>query len=407
MGFVREGGESPSIGDRCRESVRTATRWLLESGIQNTSGCPSRLGGFNSWYDLDLGRFSFVYSEITGYALSALSDLFARERRAEFLERAELGARWLKDRALHACGAVRTRCYYDDEADEQYSFDRELIYAFDNGMVVAGLVNLHLASGDQCYLETASRMARFLLDRMASGNGGFLPIFDPATGRSYARPDKWSTRSGPFHAKLAVGLGLLFEATGEEEFEHAALEVCRWAIRRQDARGAFANDPDSRTTHLHAHLYACEGILWLGLRRGLEEFVQAARRGVGLALSPALRLADGGIASEVAGDGGRNEAQRSDVLAQTLRLGCVLGALGELDQAELDRLPELYERLSSYQWREPGSHEGGFLYGADLDGVPRRHVNSWCTMFALQAIRLYGELRAGSLNATAALDCFV
>lgn len=404
---MREAGGSPSIHDRCRESVGAATRWLLESGIQNVTGCPTRIGGFNSWYDLDRGRFSFVYSEITGYALSALSDLFAREPRAEFLERAELGARWLRDHALHPCGGVKTRCYYDEDGDDQYSFDRELIYAFDNGMVVAGLVHLHLAGGETRHLELAARMARFLLDRLATEEGAFLPIFDPTAGRGHARPDKWSTRSGPYHAKLALGLTLLAETTGEEAFERAALDVCRWAMQRQDARGAFPNDPRSRVTHLHAHLYACEGILWLGVRRRLEELVEAAERGVRFALSPALRAEDGGIVSEVTAAGERNEAQRCDVLAQALRLGCILAACGRLDGGEQDRLSELHARLATYQLREAGPHYGGFLYGADLDGRPKRHVNSWCTMFALQAIRLYGELRAGALNPDAALDRFV
>jgi hypothetical protein len=52
-------------------AVDQAIQWLLHSGIQkdHTDGM---VGAVASWYDPSLGRYSYLYPEITGYAVTKL-----------------------------------------------------------------------------------------------------------------------------------------------------------------------------------------------------------------------------------------------------------------------------------------------------------------------------------------------
>ena len=53
------------------DSVRRASDWLTESGIQHDGPDPSLEGGVAAWYEMDAKIYPFLYSEITGYALTA------------------------------------------------------------------------------------------------------------------------------------------------------------------------------------------------------------------------------------------------------------------------------------------------------------------------------------------------
>src|SRR3989338_2339056 len=115
-----------------------ASGWILNSSIQ------SEKGGFYAWYDSDKGEYPYLYSEISGYGITALlflSKLFGAD---ELIGRARMSADWLIRTSLHPSGGVRTRLYKNDEtADETYSFSAENIFSFDTGMVLNGMINLH------------------------------------------------------------------------------------------------------------------------------------------------------------------------------------------------------------------------------------------------------------------------
>ena len=53
------------------DPIRLAARWLSESGIQHRDRDPKLNGGVAAWYEADKRLYPFLYSEITGYALSA------------------------------------------------------------------------------------------------------------------------------------------------------------------------------------------------------------------------------------------------------------------------------------------------------------------------------------------------
>lgn len=366
--------------------ITLAKEWLLNSGIQDLEG-PER-GGFNSWFDLDSSRYSYVYPEITGYGITTLlflNGLFG----GNFAERARLAAKWLEKKALHPCGGVRTG------KDEN-------IYAFDNGMVLYGLVNLYKTGGDERHLEFAEKIASFLLNDMKKADGLFYAVYNPGTGKKEDSGRKWSSRSGSYHAKLALGFTDLYDATKDKVYKDTALTLCERCLTFQEPSGRFITSRIDNSTHLYPHAYSAEGLLYAGMYFGRDDFISASEKAVRWALESQCR--DGSIPKMF--DGERFIAYyRTDILAQILRLGIVLQAMGRLGGYS-HALRKLKNRLLTFQYLGDDSQKGGFYYGFTLDGERKKHINSWCSMFALQALIMYEKLREENKDITR-LECFI
>ncbi|MDD5556322.1 MAG: hypothetical protein PHN82_03625 [bacterium] len=360
----------PRAGD---PAVDLAARWLLESGIQSPGG------GFHAWFDLDAGRPSFLYTEITGYGITTLLLLARVSGDRGPVARAVRAAEWILSAAAHPCGGVLTRLYAGGEdADPLYSFEGGRVFSFDTAMVLYGMVLLARETGERRFLDAARSMALFLTDRMQAADGSLLPVFDGRRGAPFIPGgSKWSDQAGPFHAKAALGLVEIFRDTGENRYRDSAVRLCDFALAAQEESGRFITGGRSATTNLHPHCYAAEGLLYAGGALGIPRFVDAARRGA----EWALRAADGGRGGETfdPSAGRFSGAVRTDVLAQATRLAALLCPGGGPDGLR-DAL-----RARQYLGDAPGGR-GGFLYRGD-----GRHVNSWCTMFAIHALALASE----------------
>lgn len=356
-----------------KHSLDSAMQMLLNSGIQ------SKGGGFYAWYDLDDKSYSHLYSEITGYGITALLFLYSILKDEALIKKARRAADWLIRFSLHPSGGVRTRLYKDDDkADKAYSFSAENLFSFDTGMVLYGLVNLYRMTLEERFLQSSHMLAGFLLDNMQNENGSLSPVFNAKTG-TIVRPhdNKWSNQPGPFHAKVAMGLMDLFEVTKGENYKRAGVKLCEYALSTQEPSGRFITDKTSGLTHLHPHCYAAEGLFYTGFFLGIPDFIKSAKKATEWAFE---HVSSRGI-NELwdPSRGGFNRTQRCDILAQVLRLGLI----NSIDH----KIEDLVSVLLTYQYSgEETSQRGGFLFGEG-----KNHVNSWCTMFAIQALAFYKD----------------
>ncbi|MCK5450137.1 MAG: glycoside hydrolase family 88 protein [Candidatus Omnitrophica bacterium] len=366
------------------DAITMAKKWVMDSGIQNDKGY--NRGGFNSWFDLETEEYPYVYSEITGYGITTLLFLH-RFFTGNFVERSVLAADWLLVNALHECGGVKTRQYqHDMEESESYSFESGNIYAFDNGMVLYGLVNLYKECGEKKYLEFAKKIADFLIRTMQKEDGLFYASYNPETEEKEDVFLKWSSQSGSYHAKLALGFTDLFDVTKDDVYKDAVMKLCYASLKFQDSNGRFITSHEDESTHLHPHAYSAEGLLYAGIYFGNEEFILSAEKAVVWALNNQRQ--DGGIPKKY-NNGNFVELYRTDILSQILRLALVLQKLGRLDKKYVQSIKKLREKLITFQYSGDDSQSGGFYYGFTLDGAKKKHINSWCSMFALQALILY------------------
>ncbi|MFH1867389.1 MAG: glycoside hydrolase family 88 protein, partial [Candidatus Omnitrophota bacterium] len=353
--------------------IRLAAEWILNSGIQSDAG------GFYSWYDMEKKDYPYLYSEITGYGITTLLFLYRMVKDNRYLDNAKRAADWIINTALHICGGVMTRLYKDDKnGDPFYSFTGENIFSFDTGMVLYGMVNLYKVTKDIKYLNVSKVLAGFLVDKIQKEDGSLSPAYNARDNRIIELSDKWSLQPGAFHAKVTMGLADISEVTGDEKYRDAAIALCRYALNKQKPDGRFITDKVSGSTNLHPHCYAAEGLLYTGTCFKIEEFIDSAKKAATWIFD---RVSEDGI-NELYNPhtNAFTNFQRSDVLAQALRLGVLFSLKDKIDM--------LKSKLLEYQYMgEDNNQHGGFLYAKNTSCV-----NSWCTMFAIQALVLHDNI---------------
>jgi hypothetical protein len=333
------------------EAAERIEAWLLASGAQLTDG-PQR-GGVAGRLAAG-GRPEYVYLEITGYFLTAMAWLTVvspgRARTAR--ERGDASVDWLR-RALAARELPDTRLHLRVQPDD---WRNRAVFTFDLAMAVRGA---------GCF--GADEPARQLAERVAAISPGPPPLASHALREPAGREleERWSTRPGPHHIKAAAAL---LTAPGD-----ALEETCRATVERwTDAMLAGWPCPQ-----LHPLLYGIEGLLMLGAHASAGQLFKRLLT---------LQAEDGALPAEVGGDG-----VRADVLAQALRAGAILRAAGELRDAD-ERLDALAQALLQYV-----GPDGGVRFAAGQE-----EANTWCAMFAHQALLLHAHPGDGELAATAA-----
>lgn len=380
-------------------------RWLRSSGIQQKDGDPRRRGGFACWYELGSRGYPFLYSEITGYGATTWLFLERVAPAAGQERAARIAGEWLLRRAVLPSGGVRTRYYLIPSYETpNYSFDRGRLYTFDSAMVGYGLLQIHRYSGDKRYAEACRRILRFLLGCMKKKTGRFWPYYDPRRRRFGETVGKWSDQGGPFHAKIALFLLEYSRWTGDESAKIAARRLLDATLRCQRPDGRFVTDRADRSTHLHPHCYALEGLLFGGYFLSEERYLRGAEAGMRWARQA---VGEDGSVSSLYRSHRFVHHERSDIIAQILRLGSILYRLSPrcLGPDPAGLLRRLHDHLLLFQYRQEGRQKGGFLYGADTNGLIRPHLNTWCAMFALQALWMYD--RFVLQKAPLELECFI
>lgn len=324
--------------------------WILKSGIQNKDG------NFNSWYDLNRKQYHSIYSEITGYGITTLLYL-------GHTKKARKAADWIIDNAMHFTGGIKTRLYYiKGNENPDYSFDGGLLYTFDTGIVLFGLAALYEITKEKRYFHAARKMGNFILNAQKD-DGSIYSFYNQQLKDYESTFSKWSTQSGAFHAKIAMGLTKLGDITGDMDYTLAALRLCDYAVRTQEPDGRFITLDSDNSTNMHPHCYAAEGLLYCGIMFEEKRYVRAAVKAVRWAYN-------------------NKPEERTDILAQLIRLGCMLNQDGWLGGEIIDgrEIFKHLKKLMSFQYRAK-SQKGGILFNRS-----EPHVNSWCSMFALQAL---------------------
>ncbi len=356
--------------------------WLLNSGIQDQSKEDIRRGGVYAWYDTSINSYSFLYSEITGYALSWFAYQYISTKKDIYLLRSEAAANWLIEKAINPrIGGVM--CRHDGN---QW---RETICAFCNGMVLNGLCNTYKISDNKDILKTAIGIGDCLLNDLQKDNGSFYSKFDPNSKEATNPGGKWSLISGAFLIKLSIGLLNLAQITGNENYKKAAKDLCDWGLGFQNENGRFCTSPDSMETFLHPHCYAAEGLLVAGLVLDENKYIKSAQKAVSWISK--FQKECGGFPSYFS-NGEFKKATSPDMTAQVLRLWLMLK---ESERPKIDFSGALGSITRLQNTSKKSSIHGGIMAGdawftdtnenSDFTG---KHINSWVSMFSAQAIRM-------------------
>ena len=337
--------------------LERAGLWLLNSGIQEPNG------GVARYFKSEEKVNAPLSTEITGYAVSAFLELYARTGNVAFLEAAERAGSYLTSVAWR--GELNLFPYETD------SHGSDLVYFFDTGIIIRGLLRLWRVTG-----RAGREMAKLFL----APRGYHCIVRLPS---QKALPDEpwWSRTPGCFHLKAALAWKELAELTGDSGFEKHyerqlafSLEVWRELLEVETV-------PERLMDRLHPLCYFLEGLLPVVDR----EPVRAAMR-------EAIEWG-GRLLREIA-----PRFVRSDVYAQLLRARLFAEAAGVMP-LDVAAAREEFERLEEFQDEtDTLRHAGGYWFGRKA-GQMMPFSNPVSTAFGLQAMSYWHERKAGVFRA--------
>ena len=351
--------------------------WLLYSDIRIKKG--REKGALYGWKNLNNGSFPFIYSEITGYAITCFCWIASQLGNQVSLEAAIEASDWII-RNMHS-NLLVARLPTSSNKPIDLS---NLFYSFDNSMILIGLLSLYKLTKKDHLLRLAEKMTEALIDRFFDGekliprlDNSFKPI-KPSREKGML---KWSTIAGPYHCKSSIGLLELSRLTNNQKYVRISDSLCDYAKRLQKSNGQFITNPGSDVVYLHPHLYACEGLIYSGVKQSNESHYNAGLNGIRWAMKH-ISLRNGGLFRET----GEDPVEQSDCTAQLLRLLilCQRQLEKSIKRCELSYVIErLHLRLLDF-YIPAGEAQGAMNYQIAEDTAC-----SWCTMFSMQALNLW------------------
>jgi|SoiMethySBSTD1v2_1073268.scaffolds.fasta_scaffold72896_1 hypothetical protein len=360
--------------------------WLLKSNIRIKDG--NDKGALYGWKYLNPPSYPFVYSEITGYAITCYSWICSELGKTEGLRSAREAAQWIirkMDSEFLLVAGYRKQDSFVDKGDLSNQ-----IYLFDNGMAMIGLLNLYRLAGKKDLLQFASNMADSLIKHFFKDSAISTALLDKFYRPIESKENKWSTVPGAYHSKLSLGLLELSKLTGTTNYARISNGICDFAVSLQKPDGRFETNPNSQITYLHPHLYACEGLIYSGVIQSNEKYLNSGLQGIVWATR---HLDDAGGLPR---DNSIVCVEQSDAICQLLRLLilCRFDLSEMLGQSQLAYLIDrMHEKILDFCIKSRDDNKGGVKYQLGLESIC-----SWCTMFCMQALRLWQKKTNGQLN---------
>lgn len=371
-------------------NIDLALNWLFNTGIYNKE--QSILGGLNRGYNWRQRSYPYIYSEITGYAISVFVNAYKWTGNEEYLLLASQSANYLQRiqylvKGDDTKGAIPHSLTLPElEVQNEY-------YSFDNAMCLQGFLDLNAIKPDLKLKESAQSIGDWLVLKMQQENGSFLSMYDSNIKNWQHGGEDVFGDGACLHAKHAIGLLKLNQATGEDRFLKAATQVCDWVISLQDADGSFRATERLQQVVTHSHCYATEGLLYAYFILGNDKYLKAARQAGDWLVRKQNK--DGSINIAYKRDWKRMGRRITEVLfpwrvtdatSQAMRVWLILYYLDK-NQQYIDvcnKAKTFLMRQQCITTTDPNAL-GGFYYSP---GYPMMYT--WCTMFAIHA--LYGLL---------------
>ena len=366
------------ILQKSNQILQDNVNWLLHSDIRIKDG--QNKGALFGWKNLNPKSFPFIYSEITGYAVTSFSWIYSSLGNALALQAARESAEWIQRNMQSNLLVARPPALGIEPNDLS-----KLFYSFDNGMIVIGLVNLYKITNDVNNLLLAEKITQALIGRFFDGEKLTARLdnsYNPMMKENTNGVVKWSTISGAYHAKLSLALLELSRLTNNPTYSKVSNSICDYAVKLQSSEGQFITNPGSDIVFLHPHLYACEGLIYSGIIQSNEGHHRVGLKGILWAIEQAEASKRGGLCSKTAGDA----VEQSDCTAQLLRLLILCRSHLEkfINSSKLDNVTQrLHTKLLDF-YITNGNDRGAMRYQLSLESAC-----SWCTMFSMQALHLW------------------
>ena len=360
-------------------SFEQVKNWLINSKIFVSDSSNENYGAVHSFYDEQKNEFAFLYPEITGYYISSMRFLYEHEKNSKFIEYAKASSFWLLKIHEKYGGVIQG---ISPQGDVQ-----KFVYSFDTGICVKGLLDCYNLTNDEKLLSYGKQLNQWIIDNTIDENGSVKPLLNLETSEFETDKNVWYKRPGCLHIKLAIPLLELYKITNDELLLNSAKKICNTISDFQNSDGSIVLHKGEKIINLHTLSYALEGLIYAYDVTKDKNYLSCVKNALNWCSKKIEK--DGSIDLWF---NSKYTSKSSYPIAQIIRLE-LLAAKIENSKPNDEYLEKLYSFLLSLQSSNNQSNaNGGFyeeFYKSIFSWKKRYRVNSWASMFALQALYWY------------------
>jgi len=363
-------------------SFDSLKNWIVDSGLMIDDSSDPNYGGVYSFYDEKKHQYSFIYPEITGYYASCMRFLYDIYDKINYKQKAELSGNFLVNLVKEYGGIIQG--IGSDKTKQQ------LVYSFDTGICANGLLDCYDITNNKKFLDTAKKLVNWIVDEALDDDGTIKPVQNLQTGKFEEDYSLWYKQKGCLHIKTSISLLHLYEITKDPVLLEKAKLICSTYKKFQRTDGSLSLHLNSKVVHLHSLCYALEGLIYSYNFSKNEEYLACC--------SAAIRWCSTQIQKdssiELWFNSGFQRSKTSYAIAQVIRLMILLDKLthNAKNQNAVERLVSFLQKLQANSSNE--NVNGGFYeeyFKSFLNWKKRLRVNSWGSMFALQALKWHSD----------------
>ncbi len=363
------------------DSFQQLTNWLLSSGIFISEKNKKNLGGVYSYFDEKSDEFSFLYPEITGYFVSTMKFLNYVENDEKYSLYAKYSSDWLIE-IYEKYGSIIQGIKSDSPVSN-------LSYSFDSAMCAKGLLDYYEISKNSYYLNFAKKILDNLSNEYLQPDGSLMPYKDVKTNLVSESDEVWYKQKGCLHIKTAIPFFQINQYLDDDNFLKIGNNICNTISNFQNLDGSIKMHENSNVVNLHTMCYALEGLVYAYSVTKNENYIKNILKSVDWCLN------------QISEDGSINlwhnskyNSKSAYPIAQLIRILILMDKL-QLDMKFKSHITILYNFLITLQATHSSKKiNGGFyeeFYKSLFGWKKRLRVNSWTSMFALQAMYWYRE----------------
>src|SRR3989344_2605622 len=234
-------------------------------------------------------------------------------------------------------------------------------YSEITGYAITTLLFLYKLEKKEIYLKRAKLAANWLINKATHKSGGILCryFYDKTEFRgSFENEEMFLFDSG----MVLNGIINLYEITKDEKYKNFAIKICDYSLKFFQNDGRVITFSKTGDSLFHPHCYAAEGLYVAGKYLNNKKYLEFSKKATEYLFNN--QKENGGI-PQFFKDNKLIDLERSDILAQSLRLG----ALHSINKEKLDKLAR---RLLEFQNLNE-EQKGGFKYGYDDNGNKYEH----------------------------------
>ena len=355
--------------------------WISNSELIVSNTNNENYGGVYSFYDESKKKYSFLYPEITGYSASTLSFLHEISPDSKLDELAKANTTWLINIFQQFDSIVQG--ISSDKKRQKFA------YTFDAAICAKGLLDYYKINNSSELLDAAKSLLTWIVPAI-NNDGTVLPYKNLESNNFEEDSDVWYRQKGNLHIKISIPFVQMYELTRDESFLNVAKKLCNTYPKYVQRDGSLSMHENTDVINLHTLSYALEGLLFSYASTGSKQYLECCVNCLNW------------CSKQIDNDGSINlwfnskhSSKSIYPIAQIVRLMLLVDSIDKTNHYS-ENVKKLIEFMYSLQAinLDPKIN-GGFyeeFYKTIFGWKKRKKINSWGSMFAVQALFWYENL---------------